>query len=218
MDELMSSPDVPNLKQNGSDQMPAAMSVGAFYVYALKDPRTSPARPFYIGKGVGTRAWDHLLNIDDTPKGQRIEAIRGSGHEVLVTILCADLTEWQAIKLEAEMIAAFGTEATGGTLTNSVLPTGSAASRRAQVTVPLGAPEKAQIGLNLLKDAVLELAQANTRGVTNSDVCHALGLHSDYLGGSKDYLSWSILGLLIREGRLKRRNVGKRGYHQTQVR
>jgi hypothetical protein len=197
MDELISSPDAPTRKQQGDDQTPVAMTVGAFYVYALKDPRTSPARPFYIGKGVGTRAWDHLLNIDDTPKGQRIETIRGSGHEVLVTILCADLTEWQAIKLEAEMIAAFGTEATGGTLTNSILPTGSASSRRPHVTVPLGAPEKAQMGLNLLKDAVLELAQANMRGVTNSDVCHALGLHSDYLGGSKDYLSWSILGLLM---------------------
>jgi hypothetical protein len=218
MDELMSSPDVPSLKQNGNDQRPAAMTAGAFYVYALKDPRTSPARPFYIGKGVGTRAWDHLLNIDETPKGKRIAAIRASGHEVLVTILCGDLTEWQAIKLEAEMIAAFGTEAAGGTLTNSVLPTGSASSRRPHVTVPLGAPEKAQIGLNLLKDAVLEVAQANTRGITNSDVCHALGLHSDYLGGSKDYLSWSILGLLMREGRVKRKNVGRRGYHQAQVR
>jgi uncharacterized protein len=43
--------------------------VGAFYVYALKDPRTSPAKPFYIGKGVGTRAWDHLLRPDETAKG-----------------------------------------------------------------------------------------------------------------------------------------------------
>jgi uncharacterized protein len=171
-----------------------------------------------LEKGVGTRAWDHLLNVDGTPKGQRIEAIRGSGHEVLVTILCADLTEWQAIKLEAEMIAAFGTEAGGGTLTNSVLPTGLTESRRLHVTVPLGAPERAQMGLNLLKGAVLELAQANVRGITNSDVCHALGLHSNYLGGSKDYLSWSILGLLMKEGRLKRRNVGRRGYHQAQVR
>ncbi len=74
------------------------------------------------------------------------------------------------------------------------------------------------MGLNLLKGAVLELAQANVRGITNSDVCHALGLHSNYLGGSKDYLSWSILGLLMKEGRLKRRNVGRRGYHQAQVR
>jgi len=48
------------------------MTEGAFYVYALKDPRTTPARPFYIGKGVGTRAWDHLVTPDTTSKGTRI--------------------------------------------------------------------------------------------------------------------------------------------------
>lgn len=43
------------------------MQDGAFYVYTLKDPRSSPAKPFYVGKGVGTRAWDHLLlRQDDT--------------------------------------------------------------------------------------------------------------------------------------------------------
>jgi hypothetical protein len=106
------------------------MNAGAFYVYALKDPRVSPAKPFYIGKGVGTRAWDHLLNIDQTPKGRRIALIREAGYEVLVTILCEDLTELQAIRLEAEMISSFGTEATGGMLTNSVLPSGKASTRR----------------------------------------------------------------------------------------
>jgi hypothetical protein len=194
------------------------MNAGAFYVYALKDPRSSPAKPFYIGKGVGTRAWDHLLTTDETPKGRRIAAIRETGHDVLVTILCKDLTELQAIQLEAEMIASFGTEPTGGLLTNAVLPSGKAASRGRNLTVPLGAPEKAQLGLDLLKDAVLELAQANQRGVLNADVCHGLGLHSDYAGGSKDYLSWSLLGLLMKEGRLKRVNLGNRGYHQAQVR
>jgi hypothetical protein len=47
-------------------------------------------------------------------------------------------------------------------------------------------------------------AQANDGGITNAEVCHSLGLHSNYAGGSKDYLSWSILGLLMKEGRLKR--------------
>jgi hypothetical protein len=42
---------------------------GAFYVYALKDPRSSPAKPFYVGKGVDTRAWDHLVEPDGTAKG-----------------------------------------------------------------------------------------------------------------------------------------------------
>jgi len=190
---------------------------GAFYVYALKDPRTSPAKPFYIGKGVGTRAWDHLLRPDETAKGQRIAEIVKSGNEVLVTVVCDDLTEVQALRIEAELIASLGTINTGGILTNSVVPSGEA-RKRLSIVVPLGAPENAQLGLALLKDAVLELAKANATGVTNSDVCHSLGLHSNYAGGSKDYLSWSVIGLLMQEGRLKRVNSGGRGYHQAQVR
>jgi uncharacterized protein len=192
-------------------------NAGAFDVYALKDPRTSPAKPFYIGKGVGTRAWDHLLRPDDTAKGQRIGEIVKAGGEVLVTVICDDLTEVQALRIEAELIASLGTISTGGTLTNSVVPSGEA-RKRLSIVVPLGAPEKAQLGLSLLKDAVLELAKANAKGVTNSDVCHSLGLHSNYAGGSKDYLSWSVIGLLMQEGRLKRVNSGGRGYHQAQVR
>ncbi|RXH56099.1 hypothetical protein GRAN_2956 [Granulicella sibirica] len=39
--------------------------------------------------------------------------------------------------------------------------------------------------MQLMESAVLELALANQEGVTNSDVSHALGLQSDYLGGSR---------------------------------
>ena len=56
----------------------------------------------------------------------------------------------------------------------------------------------------MLKEAVLELAQANGEGVNNSEVAKVLGLQSDYAGGSKDYLSFSLLGLLMREGKISR--------------
>ena len=36
-----------------------------------------------------------------------------------------------------------------------------------------------------------------------------LGLHSDYAGGNKDFLSWSLLGLLMKEGKLKRKNIAE---------
>lgn len=185
-----------------------------YYIYALKDPRTSPARPFYVGKGTGSRAWEHTIRVDATRKGQRIAEIQGAGHTVVTTVLADDLTEVQALKLEAELIAAFGTEATGGLLTNSVIPSGTAPKVRRGVAIPAGAVEKAQVGLDLLKAAVLELAQANPEGITNSDASKTPGLQSDYGGGSKDYLAWSILGLLMREGRMVR-GEGKR--HQAVV-
>ena len=136
----------------------------------MKDPRSSPARPFYIGKGVGTRAWDHLLVPDATRKGQLIAEIKRAGREVLVTKVSEDLTELQAIKLEAELIAAFGLAENGGLLLNSVRPSGAAKGRVRDVVLPTGALEKAQLGLSLLLDAVLELAKANPKGVTNAEV------------------------------------------------
>jgi len=186
-----------------------------FYIYALKDPRSSPAKPFYIGKGTGNRAWDHTLRVDATRKGKRIVEIRSQGHEVVTAVLADELTEAQALKLEAELIAAFGTEDTGGLLTNSVMPSGMTPKIRSSLTVPAGITEKAQIGLELLKSAILELAQANPDGITNSDASKSLGLQSDYAGGSKDYLSWSVLGLLMREGKMIRGDERK---HRTVVR
>lgn len=110
------------------------------------------------------------------------------------------------------MISAFGTVDTGGLLTNSVVPTGLARKWRTSVVVPAGAKERAQLGLELLKGAVLELVQANSIGVTNSDVASLLGLRSDYAGGSRDYLSYSVLGLLMRDGKLHRGTPGKRHF------
>lgn len=72
----------------------------SYYVYALKDPRTSPALTFYIGKGVGTRSHNHLLKPDATRKGARIKEIVASGGQVLVSRLVDAITESQAFKLE----------------------------------------------------------------------------------------------------------------------
>ncbi|MEA9562683.1 GIY-YIG nuclease family protein, partial [Xanthomonas campestris] len=100
-------------------------AMNPYYIYALKDPRSTPAAPFYIGKGTGVRAWEHIIKADVTRKGRRVSEIHGTGKTVFVTVLADDLTEHQALKLEAELISAFGTESTGGILTNSVIPAGS---------------------------------------------------------------------------------------------
>ena len=186
------------------------MSENFYYIYALKDPRKSPAMPFYIGKGTGTRAYDHLVRPDDTRKGKRIREIQSTGKKVIVSRLVDDISEAQALKLEAELVAAFGVESAGGILTNSVLPKGLGGKKRTGVVVPLGVREKAQIGLDLLMDTVLEFAKANANGVKNSDVASLLGLRSDYGGGSKDYLSYSLLGLLMRQGKIERKEGTQR--------
>jgi hypothetical protein len=188
----------------------------SYYVYALKDPRSSPALPFYVGKGTGTRSHDHLVKSDSTRKGERIREIEATGAKVLVSRLVDSLTEHQAIKLEAELISAFGTVDTGGLLTNAVLPSGLSKKVRGTVVVPSGVKEKAQLGLALLKEAVLELAKVNPVGISNSDAASLLGLRSDYGGGSKDYLSYSVIGLLMREGKLERTKTSKKHIARVQ--
>jgi len=89
------------------------MATNFFYVYALKDPRSSPANPFYVGKGTGSRGYDHVVVPDRTRKYARIREILDSGAKPLIDILVEDLTEAQALRLEAELIAAFGTEDAG---------------------------------------------------------------------------------------------------------
>ena len=181
---------------------------GSYYVYALMDPRFNPARPFYVGKGHGARKSMHLTDAGESTKWRRILEIRGSGLEPIVVELVSSLSEGQSLLLEAQLIGAFGTEATGGMLTNQVVPKGLTRSRSKSLNMPWGLIERAQVGLGILKHSVLELAEANPQGVTNADVASALGLRSHYGGGSKDYLSYSLLGLLLAEGTLVRQ--GKR--------
>jgi len=85
-----------------------------YYVYAIKDTRSTPAKPFYIGKGTGSRAYDHLVTPDQTRKYVRIKEILDGGGKPLIDILVDDLTEAQALRIEAELIAALGTEEMGG--------------------------------------------------------------------------------------------------------
>jgi len=65
--------------------------------------------------------------------------------------------------------------------------------------------EKAQQGLSLLKEAILETLANHPEGLQNAQIADYLGLRSDYKGANKDYLSWSVLGLLLNDARIERK-------------
>lgn len=175
-----------------------------YFVYALKDVRATPALPFYIGKGAEANDLEQALKVDSTLKGERIAEINAAGLSVATMILADHLTESEATRLVVELIAAFGTKLTGDSLLSSVNPEVFSGEVSKDLVIPPASIEKAQIGLDLIKSSILELAVANPGGVLNSDVAKALGLQSDYLSGSRDYLSLSVLSILRKEGRLAR--------------
>ena len=65
--------------------------------------------------------------------------------------------------------------------------------------------EKAQQGLQLIKEAILGILSQKSDGLRNAEIAELLEIRSDYLGEQKDYLSWSVLGLLLNEGKVVRK-------------
>ena len=68
------------------------------------------------------------------------------------------------------------------------------------------AREDAQVGLEKIKSAILEVLQHHPGGLRNSELADALGLRSDINGRQKDYLTYSVLGILLAEGRVTQGN------------
>jgi len=66
--------------------------------------------------------------------------------------------------------------------------------------------EQAQQGLELLKEAILGILAQKSDGLRNAEIAELLGIRSDYQGEQKDYLSWSVLGLLLNEGKVVRKD------------
>ena len=77
-----------------------------YYVYAYVDPRDE--KVFYVGKGTGNRAFEHLGDGKETAKKQRITEIQEAGKEVRIDILVYGLTEAEALQVEAVCIDLIG--------------------------------------------------------------------------------------------------------------
>jgi hypothetical protein len=70
--------------------------------------------------------------------------------------------------------------------------------------------DKSKQAVALLKEAILETLALHPKGIGNSDLARMLDLESDFEGSQKNYLSWSVLGLLVNEGKVKYKKVGAR--------
>lgn len=88
-----------------------------YYVYALIDPRNK--KPFYIGKGSGSRASDTKTDMHNPLKRAVLETLEHLKKEPVVKILHDDLTETEAYDLEIQEIRSTGRILfEGGPLTN----------------------------------------------------------------------------------------------------
>jgi hypothetical protein len=79
----------------------------------------------------------------------------------------------------------------------------------------MDARQRAQTGVYLIKEAVLEVLRDRPEGLSNAEIASLLDIRSRYGKKSEDFLSWSILGLLLNEKKIQRNG---RKYEIAQVR
>ena len=83
------------------------MSKKEYYVYVYIDPRN--LEEFYYGKGRGSRMNAHLRQEEaDTEKTKRIEQIRKAGLKPRIKVIATNLTEDEALLIEATLIWKLG--------------------------------------------------------------------------------------------------------------
>jgi hypothetical protein len=72
--------------------------------------------------------------------------------------------------------------------------------------------DKAQAGLVQLEETILDIiAQSLAHGLGNSDIARALGIESDFEGKQHNYLSWSIVGLLVNAAAFDTKSMAETG-------
>jgi hypothetical protein len=66
---------------------------------------------------------------------------------------------------------------------------------------------RAQRGLALIKEAIVRELESGP--LSNADLVHRLDIASDFEGKNRNFLSWSVLGLLLGEGKVAYRGAGR---------
>ena len=62
--------------------------------------------------------------------------------------------------------------------------------------------KQAEAGLKQIQEAIVTLLKRRPDGLRNAEIAEALNLRSDFRGRQKDYLTYSVLGGLMRQGRV----------------
>jgi uncharacterized protein len=76
---------------------------------------------------------------------------------------------------------------------------------------------KAAMGLALLKEAILDHLDDHPDGLRNGVLAKDLGLESSHDGRQQDYLTYSLLGILLMEHQVEKvRRSGKAYYVRVQ--
>jgi hypothetical protein len=90
-----------------------------YYVYQLRIDGCDV--PFYVGKGCGNRAWQHLCDWSRSKRSHKNNVINKAvreGKEIIVEFLEKDLKEVDSLNLERYYISAYGRYNDGYILTN----------------------------------------------------------------------------------------------------
>jgi hypothetical protein len=73
--------------------------------------------------------------------------------------------------------------------------------------------QKAEKALALMKEAILDYLRPHADGLRNADLANDLGLGSDHEGQQKNYLTYSVLGLLLKEAKVLKHKRGTKTYY-----
>lgn len=153
-----------------------------YYVYKLIDPRTK--RPFYIGKGKGSRKTDHFTEARRAPdkwtnvkKCKHIRSLWDRGLAPDVVVEAQHLSEQEALDLELELIELYGRLCNGtGILTNVHIHNSKSAAR--------GVPVVAYTITGAVIESFPTLTAAAVRyGIHKSTICAALNKRTFSAGG-----------------------------------